>query len=300
MCSPTVGRVLARAATFALLGVDAIEVAVEADIHTGLPAFTIVGLPDAAVQESRERVRAAIVNCGFEFPLRRITVNLAPADLRKAGPAFDLALAAALLAAPGQLPGEPLSAYAIAGELGLDGAARPVRGVLAMADACRRSGRRGLVVPRPNTAEASLVDGLDVVPVDALGDLAGILSGAHRPEPLAVDRKEALDRAPTGDEDLSQVRGQHGLKRALAVAAAGGHNLLMVGPPGSGKSMAARRLPSILPPLNIQEALEVTKVHSAAGLLHGEPLVARRPFRAPHHSTSGAGLVGGGSTPAPR
>src|SRR3989454_3551230 len=159
MCSPTVGRVLARAATFALLGVDAIEIAVEADIHAGLPAFTIVGLPDTAVQESRERVRAAIVNCGFEFPLRRITVNLAPADLRKAGPAFDLALAAALLAASGQLPGEELQRYAIAGELGLDGAARPVRGALAMADACRRSGRRGLVVPRPNTAEASLVDG---------------------------------------------------------------------------------------------------------------------------------------------
>jgi magnesium chelatase family protein len=291
--------VLARAATFALLGVDAIEVAVEADIHAGLPAFTIVGLPDTAVQESRERVRAAIVNCGFEFPLRRITVNLAPADLRKAGPAFDLALASALLAAAGQLPGEALSGYAIAGELGLDGTARPVRGVLAMADACRRAGRRGLVVPGGNAAEASLVAGLDVIPVDSLADLAGLLSGRLERQAVPVDPQSLLARAPAGDEDLSQVRGQHGLKRALAIAAAGGHNLLMVGPPGSGKSMAARRLPSIMPPLTVSEALEVTKVHSAAGLLRGEPLVSRRPFRAPHHSISGPGLVGGGSTPAP-
>jgi magnesium chelatase family protein len=291
--------VLARAATFALLGIDAVEIAVEADIHAGLPAFTIVGLPDAAVQESRERVRAAIVNCGFDFPLRRITVNLAPADLRKAGPAFDLGLAAALLVASGQLPPDGLARYAIAGELGLDGTARPVRGALAMADACRRSGTRGLVVPEANGAEASLVGGLEVIPVEGLRDLAALLSGSLEPQPVAIDPRALLARAHDADEDLAQVRGQHGLKAALAIAAAGGHNLLLVGPPGSGKSMAARRLPSIMPPLTVGEALAVTKVHSAAGLLHGEPLVSRRPFRAPHHSTSSAGLVGGGSIPAP-
>jgi magnesium chelatase family protein len=291
--------VLARAATFALLGIDAVEIAVEADIHAGLPAFTIVGLPDAAVQESRERVRAAIVNCGFDFPLRRITVNLAPADLRKAGPAFDLALAAALLVASGQLSADALDRYAIAGELGLDGTARAVRGALAMADACRRAGRRGLVVPEANAREAGLVGDVEVVPVDGLRDLVALLSGDRPPEPVAVDPRELLSWSPGSYEDLAQVRGQHGLKSALAIAAAGGHNLLMVGPPGSGKSMAARRLPSIMPPLAVSEALEVTRIHSAAGLLHGEPLVSRRPFRAPHHSTSSAGLVGGGSTPAP-
>jgi magnesium chelatase family protein len=289
--------VLARVATFALVGVEAVEVSVEADIHSGLPAFTIVGLPDAAVQESRERVRAAIVNCGYEFPLRRITVNLAPADLRKAGPAFDLALAAALLAASGQLPADALERYAVAGELGLDGAARPVRGALAMADACRAGGRR-LVVPAANAAEAALVEGLDVAPVESLGDLARLLAGDGKPPP-AVDARALLARGRGEGEDLSQVRGQHGLKHALAIAAAGGHNVLMIGPPGAGKSMAARRLPSILPPLTVPEALEVTKVHSAAGLLGAEPLVSRRPFRAPHHSISGAGLVGGGSVPSP-
>jgi magnesium chelatase family protein len=174
-----------------------------------------------------------------------------------------------------------------------------VRGALAMADACRRTGRRGLVVPGANAAEASLVGGLEVIPVETLRDLAGLLSGTFEPKPVALDPQDLLRRSPGAEEDFSQVRGQHGLKRALAVAAAGGHNLLMVGPPGSGKSMAARRLPSIMPPLSVREALAVTKIHSAAGLLHGEPVVSRRPFRAPHHSTSSAGLVGGGSMPAP-
>jgi magnesium chelatase family protein len=291
--------VLARAVTFALVGVDALTVTVEADIHSGLPSFTIVGLPDAAVQESRERVRAALVNSGFEFPLRRITVNLAPADVRKAGPGFDLALAAALLVASGQIPGESLAGYAVSGELGLDGSVRRVRGALAMADACRRMGARGLVVPEACAGEASLPGGIEVIAVDSVRTLASFLGGGERPRHVAIDPETLLARASQDDVDFAQLRGHHALKRALEIAAAGGHNLLMTGPPGSGKSMAARRLPSIMPPLTVPEALEVTRVHSAAGLLGADPLVAQRPFRAPHHTISSAGLVGGGRGPAP-
>jgi magnesium chelatase family protein len=295
----SVAAVLARAVTFALVGVEAMRVTVEADIHPGLPSFRIVGLPDAAVQESRERVRAALVNSGFDFPLRRITVNLAPADVRKAGPGFDLALATALLVASGQLPEEALSGYALSGEVGLDGSVRPIRGALAMADACKRAGLRGLIVPVGSAGEASLPGGIEVVPVDSVRTLAAFPAGDERPCAATVDAATLLARAPTDGLDFAQVRGHHALKRALEIAAAGGHNLLMMGPPGSGKSMAARRLPSIMPPLTVPEALDVTRVHSAAGLLGTEPLVARRPFRAPHHTISSAGLVGGGSTPSP-
>jgi magnesium chelatase family protein len=294
-----VPAVLARAVTFALVGVDAMRVTVEADIHSGLPSFTIVGLPDAAVQESRERVRAALVNSGFEFPLRRITVNLAPADVRKAGPGFDLALASALLVASGQLPEDALAGYAVSGEVGLDGSVRPIRGALAMADACKRSGLRGLIVPERCAGEASLPGGIEVVPVDSVRTLASLAAGGEPPRAATVDAAALLASAPVDGLDFAQVRGHHALKRALEIAAAGGHNLLMSGPPGSGKSMAARRLPSILPPLTVPEALGVTRVHSAAGLLGAEPLVAQRPFRAPHHTTSSAGLVGGGSVPSP-
>jgi magnesium chelatase family protein len=297
--APTVRAVLARAVTFALVGVDAMKVTVEADIHPGLPSFTIVGLPDAAVQESRERVRAALVNSGFEFPLRRITVNLAPADMRKAGPGFDLALAAAVLVASGQLAGDALGGYALGGELGLDGSVRPMRGALAMADACRRAGLGGLVVPAACAAEASLLGGLDVVGVGTLRALAAFLAEGERPPHDEVDAAALLAGAADEALDLGQVRGHHALKRALEIAAAGGHNLLMVGPPGSGKSMAARRLSTIMPPLSVTEALEVTRVHSAAGLLGTSPLVTRRPFRAPHHTVSSAGLVGGGPVPSP-
>jgi magnesium chelatase family protein len=294
-----VDTVLAQTVTFALVGVDAVRVTVEADIHPGLPSFTIVGLPDAAVQESRERVRAALVNSGFEFPLRRITVNLAPADLRKAGPGFDLALAAALLVASGQLSGETLADHAVTGELGLDGSVRPVRGAIAIADAASRAGLRGLVAPRASAGEASLVSGVEVVGVDSLRALDAFLRGDERPTPVAVDAGAVLAQPPADGLDLAQVRGHHALKRGLEIAAAGAHNVLLVGPPGSGKSMAARRLPSIMPPLTLPEALEVTRVHSVAGLLGGAPLVSRRPFRAPHHTVSSAGLVGGGHGPSP-
>ena len=290
---------LARTLTFSLVGVDGVPVTVEADIHSGLPAFTIVGLPDTAVQESRERVRAALLNSGFEFPLRRITINLAPADLRKAGPGFDLALAAALLAASGQVRSERLASCALCGELGLDGSVRRVRGAIVMAQAARRAGFETLVVPRANAGEAALIESIAVTPIETLLELVRFLSGEELPPAPAVDAGRLLAVNAEPDADFRQVRGHHALRRALEVAAAGGHNILMVGPPGSGKSMAARRLPSILPPLSLEEALAVTRVHSVAGTLGSDPIARARPFRAPHHSISSAGLVGGGSPPAP-
>lgn len=285
--------VLATARTFTLDGISARPVRVEVDVHRGLPNFTIVGLPDAAVREARERVRAALVNCGFEFPLRRIVVNLAPASLRKAGPGMDLAIAAGLLSASGQLEWDRLAQVALAGELALDGATRPVQGALAMAEAARESGAEAIVLPAENAAEAALAEGIGVVGIEALGQLPALVAGEWdppRPEPLPL----RLDPAP-GAPDLADLRGQPHLRHALEVAAAGGHSLLMVGPPGAGKSLAASRLPSILPPLAPVEALEVARVASACGRLDALP--GGRPFRAPHHTISAAGLIGGGSPP---
>jgi len=287
--------VLAAARTFTLDGISARPVRVEVDVHRGLPNFTIVGLPDAAVREARERVRAALVNCGFEFPLRRIVVNLAPASLRKAGPGMDLAIAAGLLSASGQLDWESLARVALAGELALDGATRPVQGALAMAEAARESGAEAIVLPAENAAEAALAEGIAVVGVEGLGQLSALVAGEWdppRPEPLSL----RLDPAP-GAPDLADLRGQPHLRHALEVAAAGGHSLLMIGPPGAGKSLAASRLPSILPPLAPIEALEVARIASACGRLDG--LSGGRPFRAPHHTISAAGLIGGGSPPRP-
>lgn len=289
---PSVVAVLASARTFTIDGVSAREVRVEVDVHRGLPAFTIVGLPDAAVRESRERVRAALVNCGFEFPLRRITVNLAPADLPKTGPGLDLATAAALLAACGQLPDGLDCRCALAGELALDGSVRPIAGVLAMAEAAREAGSESLVVAEGNGPEAALVQGVTVLPVQRLDQLPALLGGEWRPAP---PEPLPLEGSP-GGPDIVDLRGQPSLRRALEIAAAGGHSMLMVGPPGAGKSLAARRLPSILPPLQREEALEVARIASVAGRLNGG-VAATRPFRAPHHSISAAGLVGGGNPP---
>jgi magnesium chelatase family protein len=288
--------VLATARTFTLDGIAARPVRVEVDVHRGLPSFAIVGLPDAAVREARERVRAALVNCGFEFPLQRIVVNLAPASLRKAGPGLDLAIAVALLSASGQLEWEELPHLALVGELALDGSTRAVNGALAIAEAAREGGAAAIVVPAGNGAEAALVEGIDVIPLDSLGQLEPLLAGTWEPRrPRALPL--LLERAP-GAPDLADLRGQPHLRYALEVAAAGGHSLLMVGPPGAGKSLAAGRLPSILPPLAPTEALEVARVASACGRLD-VALTGGRPFRAPHHTVSASGLIGGGSPPKP-
>ncbi len=288
--------VLATAQTFSLDGISARPVRVEVDVHRGLPAFSVVGLPDAAVREARERVRAALVNCGFEFPLSRIVANLAPASLRKVGPGMDLAIAAALLIASGQLDLGPRSRLALVGELALDGSVRPVPGVLAIAEAAREREMEAIVVPAENGAEAALAGDIGVICLESLGQLAALADGSwtpRRPEPLPL----ALSAGDDGP-DLADLRGQRHLRYALEVAAAGGHSLLMVGPPGAGKSLAASRLPSILPALAAEEALEVARIASACGRL-GEAAAAGRPFRAPHHTVSPAGLVGGGNPPNP-
>lgn len=289
---------LAVARTFTLLGIAAHEVHVEVDVsQRGLATFSLVGLPDASVRESRERVRAALSNSGFEFPLHRITASLAPADLRKEGPGFDLAIAAALLAASEQLTAEVLSRYWLAGELALSGSIRPVAGVLAMAEEARRRGAGGIAVAGENAAEAALVHGLPVVPLRSLGDLAALARDELTPTERPA--QPPLPSANGAGPDLADLRGQPYLRRALEVAAAGGHSLLVVGPPGAGKSLAARRLPSLLPPLSPEEAIEVTRVASACGHPPPPGTLAGRPFRAPHHTISAAGLVGGGSPPRP-
>ncbi|HEU5105234.1 MAG TPA: YifB family Mg chelatase-like AAA ATPase [Solirubrobacterales bacterium] len=282
---------LSTARGFALEGITARPVRVEVNVHRGIPSFTIVGLPDAAVRETRERVRAALVNSGFEFPLRRIFINLAPASRRKAIPGLDLAIAAALMGASGQLDDRPMAQMALVGELALDGSTRPVAGVLAMAEAARERGSEAIVLPAANGSEAALVDGIEVISVDSLAQLPSSAFGERKP-----CRPRPLTLAPephAGAPDMADLRGQPHLRHALEVAAAGGHSLLMVGPPGAGKSLAASRLPSILPPLAPAEALEIARIASACGRL-GTGLPGGRPFRAPHHTISAAGLVGGG------
>jgi magnesium chelatase family protein len=287
---------LARTVCAALNGLDALSVSVEADSSGGLPAVAVVGLPDAAVKESRERVKSAIVNSGYRFPRGRVTVNLAPADIRKEGPAFDLAIALSLLVAGGAADLPRAEDFMALGELALDGALRPVRGALSAALCARAAGLKGLLVPIENAPEAAVVAGVEVYAPRALIEAVGFLCGRLQLERQAVDLEAVMSRAAVGEADLLDVRGQASAKRALTIAAAGGHNLLMIGPPGSGKSMLAARLPGILPRLTLEEALEVTKLHSVAGLLPpGEALVGRRPFRAPHHTASYAGLAGGGS-----
>ncbi|MDA0999851.1 MAG: YifB family Mg chelatase-like AAA ATPase [bacterium] len=291
---------LAKTRSAAVLGVDAHPIDVEVDLAGGLPAYATVGLPDAAVKESKDRIRAAISNTGFVYPLGRITVNLSPADMRKEGSAFDLPIALGLLEANGAAPRDaqrPGMMYL--GELALDGALKPVRGALNIAVLAKRMGLAGLVLPAENAAEAAVVDGLPIYPVHTLPQVVGFLRGEVAISAEAAGAANGQNgHAPT--TDLSDIRGQHHAKRALEVAAAGGHNLIMIGPPGSGKSMLARRLPSILPRLTLEEAIETSQVWSVLGKLGpAHALVAARPFRAPHHTISDAGMVGGGTIPLP-
>jgi magnesium chelatase family protein len=314
---------LARVRSAAVLGIDAYLVDVETDIANGLPSFATVGLPHGAVKEGRERVGAAVANSGYSFPLKRITVNLAPADVRKDGSAFDLPIALGVLAATEQLgdgssgaradgierptrpPDRPtirpqLEDYVILGELGLEGGVRPIRGALPVALAAKAGGLRGVIVPLENLAEAGVVEGIEILGAESLSQVAAFFAHGGRLKRAAVDRSNLFGHRAADGVDFSEVRGQEHAKRALEIAAAGGHNVLMIGPPGSGKTMLARRLPTILPEMSLEEALESTKIHSVAGMLPpGAALVTTRPFRAPHHTISDAGLIGGGSYPRP-
>ncbi len=289
---------LARVFSCAVIGLEGVIVEVEVDTSANLPGMVIVGLPDAAVQESRERVQAAIKNAGLSFPRKRVTVNLAPAAVRKEGPAYDLPIALGVLAASEQVDPRELEDSLVIGELSLDGSVRHVRGVLPMAAVARSQGMRRVFVPQADAAEAGLIPDLEVIPVHSLGDLQRHLSGFERIQPVPAE-----DQAPEeffAGVDFREIKGQEHVKRALEVAAAGAHNILMMGPPGAGKTLLARALPAILPSMSIDEALDVTRIYSVADQLPaGVPLVRTRPFRAPHHTISHAGLVGGGNWPHP-
>ena len=289
---------LARAISYTTLGLEAFPVDVEVDAARGLPTLTIVGLPDQAVKEARERVRAALVNSQFHLPSQRLTINLAPADVKKEGGVFDLSIALGILAASGQLDPLRLASVVTLGELALDGSVRPIHGALPIALALRRT-RRPLLVPHGNALEAAVVEGIRVVPVRTLAEAVAHLSGERTIAPQATSRREGACVGQRYEVDFAEVKGQAHAKRALEVAVAGGHHALLIGPPGSGKTMLAQRLPTIQPPLSIEEALETMTIHSVAGLLNGGPVLRRRPFRAPHHTSSAVALVGGGSVPKP-
>lgn len=291
---------LAKVLSAAIVGLEAELVSVEVDIVNGSPYFALVGLPDAAVRESRDRVYAAVKNSGLNFPLHRITVNLAPADLRKEGPAYDLPIAVGMLAATSQVWHNQLDDSLFFGELSLDGSARHTKGVLPLAAMAREKGLKRVFVPAPDAAEAALMPDIEVIPVRNLGELVGHLTGLGVIPPLIIDLSDAFEAEVPYTTDFADVAGQEHVKRAMEIAAAGGHNALMTGPPGSGKTLIARALPSILPRMGIDEALEVTKIYSVAGMLPAEtPLIRARPFRSPHHTISYAGLVGGGQWPRP-
>ena len=283
-----------RALSAVLTGITAHLVEVEVDVAGGLPHFAIVGLPGSAVRESKDRVRAALRNCGLAIADRRVTINLAPAHLKKEGATFDLAIALALLAANEQLKQESLAPYVAVGELALDGRLKPIHGALPIASAVRTAGHGRLLVPAENAAEAALGGGIEVFGAATLGEAVALLRGEAALAPTRVDASALLQETAATDLDYADVRGQAAAKRALEVAAAGSHNVLMVGPPGAGKTMLARRLAGILPELTLDEALECTAVHSIAGLLGARPMVATRPLRAPHHTASEAALIGGG------
>ncbi|HLO49031.1 MAG TPA: YifB family Mg chelatase-like AAA ATPase [Kamptonema sp.] len=291
---------LARVWSASIVGIDAVKVGVEVDVSGGLPKIVVVGLPDAAVQEAKERVKATLKNAGYAFPMRSIVINLTPADLRKEGPSFDLSIAVGILAASEQVNADLLGDYLFLGELSLDGSLRPVAGVLPIAVAAQKMGISGLVLPAVNAREAALIQGLSVYGFESLFEVTDFLNNPKHYSPVQLDGRKELAIARFPGLDLKDVKGQAHARRALEIAAAGGHNLIFVGPPGSGKTMLARRLPGILPPLTFDEALEVTQIHSVAGLLKDRgTLISDRPFRSPHHSASGPSLVGGGSFPRP-
>ncbi|MEH1923685.1 YifB family Mg chelatase-like AAA ATPase [Nostoc sp.] len=291
---------LARVWSASIVGIDAVKVGVEVDVSGGLPGIVVLGLPDSAIQESRERVKATLKNTGFAFPMRKIVINLTPADLRKEGPCFDLPISVGILAASEQVSADLLGDYLFLGEVSLDGSLRPVAGVLPIAAAAQKMGIAGLVLPADNAQEAVVVEGLAVYGYKHLSEVVDFLNNPGRYKPVQLDSTVDIAKASYPGADLHDVKGQAHGRRALEIAAAGGHNLIFVGPPGSGKTMLARRLPGILPPLTFAESLEVTRIHSVAGLLKNRgSLVRDRPFRSPHHSASGPSLVGGGSFPRP-